>query len=212
MKNFRWKENKVFSITLRNDYYVLAQMLKAPYIVIYNIFSDSDEWSDVCLSEESILFCKATTKQLFKRGVFHEQKMLSPLAKPKVPSLWIKRGAGAYKAKVWPGTADELEFVMIGEDTSSLIKRDIYAEDFSLGEVVKALRQPEDDATIDECEMNDQVVYPSFIERLYLCGKLGRNVDPEKELIFNRPLNPEYKTYFKIISGKYEVKQFGYCG
>ena len=39
-----------------------------------------------------------------------------------------------------------------------------------------------------------------FNERLYLCYKFGKNVDPMKDLVFNRPIPIEYKEYIDIIS------------
>ena len=57
-----------------------------------------------------------------------------------------------------------------------------------------------DQETIDKYELTDVRIYPEFNERLYLCYKLGKNVDPLKDLVFNRPIPLDYKEYIDIIS------------
>lgn len=57
-----------------------------------------------------------------------------------------------------------------------------------------------DNETIDKYELTNVRVYPEFNERLYLCYKFGKNVDPLKDLIFDRPIPLAYKDYIDIIS------------
>ncbi len=44
-------------------------------------------------------------------------------------------------------------------------------------------------------------VFPLTNERLYLCYKAGKNVDPTKDLKFNREIPKEYKIAIEIMSG-----------
>jgi hypothetical protein len=201
MSRVLWKDNKVISIKLRNGVHVLTQMLKSPYLLVFNIFSDKDEWSGVELSNANLLFCTATTKQLFKHSEVVYHKNVSPLISPNLPTLWIKRNAAAYKTKIWEGTKDEMEFIMIGKGGGSLIEKNIYGVGLNTGGVIER-ELSYDSPYIDSCEMTGLAIYPLFNERLYLCYRLGRNVDPEKYLIFERPLDTEYKCYFEMISGK----------
>ena len=46
-----WKENKVISIETRKGVSVLAQMLRDPYLMFYNIFRDTNDWDDVDLEQ-----------------------------------------------------------------------------------------------------------------------------------------------------------------
>ena len=57
-----------------------------------------------------------------------------------------------------------------------------------------------DNETIDKYELTNVRIYAEFNERLYLCYKFGKNVDPMKDLVFNRPIPIEYKEYIDIIS------------
>ncbi len=55
--------------------------------------------------------------------------------------------------------------------------------------------------------MND---LPSLNERLFLCYKLKKNVDPSKEIMFKQQIPLEYKTYVDIISGTIPLTDLGY--
>ena len=61
-----WKSGKVISIRLRNGVYVLAQMVREPYLVFFNHFKEENNWKGVTLKEENILFCKAVTRQFLR--------------------------------------------------------------------------------------------------------------------------------------------------
>jgi hypothetical protein len=198
-----WKENKVISFETMDGIYVLAQMLKSPYLLIYNQFSKNDEWGDVALTNDAILFCKAVTKQFLKSSVIATHKEVCPLYEPCLPKRWIKRNPESYMAKIWGGTDNEVEFVMIGEGGGALIEMNIYDSGLNMGEIINPEILPNDNYDIDNYELTDQALYPSFNERVYLCFKLGKNVSPDKDLIFNRPVSLDYKRYFQIISGKY---------
>ena len=48
------------------------------------------------------------------------------------------------------------------------------------------------------------------MKRLYLCYKLKKNVDPEKDIMFRQQIPLEYKTYLDIISGVVPLSDLGY--
>ncbi|MCU7866498.1 MAG: hypothetical protein KZQ92_21305 [Candidatus Thiodiazotropha sp. (ex Lucinoma borealis)] len=198
-----WKESKVISIETMEGIYALAQMLKSPYMVFYNHFSDSDDWAGVELSNESILFCKASTRQFLKNSVINAHKEVVPLGNPNIPNLWIRRNPSSYKVKLWGGTDDELEFIMIGEGGGALIEMDIYEPGLNMGKVINPVISLDDRDHIDNCELTDQAIYPSFNERLFLCCKFGKNVSPDKDLIFQRPLSTEFKRYYEMLAGRW---------
>ena len=59
-----------------------------------------------------------------------------------------------------------------------------------------------DHDTIGKYELTGVHIYAEFNERLYLCYKFGKNVDPMKNLTFNMPVPIEYKEYFDIIMSR----------
>ena len=74
-----WKSGKVVSIRLRNGVYVLAQMVREPYLVFFNYFKEENSWKEVTLKEENILFCKAVTRQFLRYSPVTIIKDLDPL-------------------------------------------------------------------------------------------------------------------------------------
>ena len=73
-----WKPGKVISIRLRNGVYVLAQMVRDPYLVFFNHFNEENNWKGVTLKEEDILFCKAVTRQFLRYSPVAIVKEVTP--------------------------------------------------------------------------------------------------------------------------------------
>ena len=80
-----WKSGKVISIRLRNGVYVLAQMVREPYLVFFNHFKEENSWKGVTLKEENILFCKAVTRQFLRSSPVTIVKDLEPLLDYRLP-------------------------------------------------------------------------------------------------------------------------------
>lgn len=201
MHKVRWKANRVISIeTKRKDenrkenVYVLAQMINRAQLLVFNLFSTDNKWENIDLSKAPILFCTYVTRQFITNSNVYVQD-IEPLKDYEPPKYQIHTiGACARKIRVWEGTKDEKEFLIIGEGGGKLIEGDID------GPVIMEKIPFTDNETIDKYELTDVRIYAEFNERLYLCYKLGKNVDPMKDLVFNRPIPLEYKEYIDIIS------------
>lgn len=106
---------------------------------------------------------------------------------------------GSRHVTVWKGTTNERKVLILGQGGGRLIE-----EDMSTGSYKTKIIMPSipvtDSETIDKYELTNVRVYAEFNERLYLCYKFGKNVDPLKDLIFDRPIPLEYKEYIDIIS------------
>ena len=103
-------------------------------------------------------------------------------------------GIRARKITLWEGTADEREIMFLGDGGGALIEGDIGNCIYIMPEIPFT-----DNETIDKYELTNVRIYAEFNERLYLCYKFGKNVDPMKDLVFNRPIPIEYKEYIDII-------------
>ena len=57
------------------------------------------------------------------------------------------------------------------------------------------------DEIIDNHELTGLCVFPLTNERLYLCHRYNKNVDPYKDLVFDRKLAEDYRLSVEIISG-----------
>ena len=201
MQKVTWKANRVISIETRRkdenrkeNVYVLAQMINKAQLLVYNLFSTDNKWENIDLSKAPILFCTYVTRQFITNSNVFIQD-IEPLKGYEPPKYQIHTiGALARKVTLWEGTADEKEILILGEGGGKLIEGDIN------GPVIMEQIPFTDNETIDKYELTDVRIYAEFNERLYLCYKFGKNVDPMKDLVFNRPIPLEYKEYIYIIS------------
>lgn len=201
MAKIAWKANRVISIETRKkdenrkeNVYVLAQMINRAQLLVFNLFSTDNKWENIDLSKAPILFCTYVTRQFITNSNVFIQD-IEPLKGYEPPKYQIHTiGALARKVTLWEGTADEKEILILGEGGGKLIEGDIN------GPVIMEQIPFTDNETIDKYELTDVRIYAEFNERLYLCYKFGKNVDPMKDLVFNRPIPLEYKEYIYIIS------------
>ena len=201
MQKVTWKANRVISIETRRkdenrkeNVYVLAQMINKAQLLVYNLFSTDNKWENIDLSKAPILFCTYVTRQFITNSNVFIQD-IEPLKGYEPPKYQIHTiGALARKVTLWEGTADEKEILILGEGGGKLIEGDIN------GPVIMEQIPFTDNETIDKYELTNVRIYAEFNERLYLCYKFGKNVDPMKDLVFNRPIPLEYKEYIYIIS------------
>lgn len=210
MKVISWKEDKVVSIALKDGVHVLAQMGPSPYLIIFNLFQENDKWDGITLEQDTVLFCHAVTRQFLKMSVISEKKDIAPLKNISFPKYWISENASSRKVKIWENTPDEMEFFTLGKGGASLIENDITVAGFKETKVVEPSIEKDDKATIDKYETTSVSVYPEFNERLFLCSQYKMNIDPAKDLLFNRELPLSYKRYFQIVSGQVPLSELGY--
>lgn len=203
MKKVIWRANQVISIeTKRKDenrkenVYVLAQMINKAQLLVFNLFNKDNNWENVNLNEAPILFCTYVTRQFISNSNIFKQE-IEPLKDYKPPKYSIHmKGAEVREVTLWKGTPDERRILILGEGGGQLIEGDIGEDCIEIMSEIPFT----DDETIDKYELTDVRIYAEFNERLYLCYKFGKNVDPMKDLIFNRPIPIEYKEYIDIIS------------
>lgn len=207
-KRIIWKEGQVFSIRLKNDKYVLAQMItKHGQIAVFKNFQDKDNWENIILNKNDILFCCFLARTDLKRIAEVVHKKVEPILDlPKID--WtINSGGGSRMKTLWKGTPNEKTFILLGEGKNVLHRS--YRLDGEIKEETIPISNEEYDK-YKHYEPSFLRGYPEFNERLYLCSIKGENFDPLKELIFDRELDLECSTYIDIISGKVPKNELGY--
>ncbi|AXT53790.1 hypothetical protein D1818_24310 [Aquimarina sp. BL5] len=203
-----WKEGKVISVETRKGIFVLAQMLKSPYLRFYNAFREDDNWGKVDVSIFDTLFVNGVTRAFLKASNITTVKEAIADKKREDSKVWIKGSSGNRKVKAWEGSEDEKEFYILGSEPGrSLVERDIYKTgkyEHPSGLFDKIIIENiplNANDIIDNHETMGLAVFPLTNERLYLCYKVGKNVDPTKDLKFNRELPKDYKIAVEIMSG-----------
>lgn len=73
-QGLKWAKNMVFSLKLRNNHFVLMQMMDKGYLIVFNHFREIDEWNDLTLQESDILFKCYALKNFLKRSSAVYQK------------------------------------------------------------------------------------------------------------------------------------------
>ncbi len=207
-RRISWKKDKVFSIKLRNGHYALLQMLSSSgRIAVFDHFRKMNEWNDVRLTANNVLFTGVLMDSVLKRSVLAVHKDVGPAERIEYSETRISIGHELRRVKVWEGTEDEREFLMMGEGNNKL--RRYHRENDELCEEYIPLSLDDYDRYKD-VELTNVYDYPTFNERLFLCELFGRNVDPLKEIAFSRPLPLEYRTYIDIIAGDIPLGELGY--
>jgi len=203
-----WKEGKIISIETRKGVFVLAQMLKSPFLRFYNAFREDENWGEVDVGIFETLFTKAVTGVFLKHSNTSVIKTAIPDLDREDSDIWIKGHSGNRKVKTWIGKEYEKEFYILGSKAGgSLVEMDlnkggIYNHPSGLFDkvIVEDIPLNADDI-IDNHETMGLAVFPLTNERLYLCYKAGKNVDPTKDLKFNREIPKDYKIAIEIMSG-----------
>jgi hypothetical protein len=194
MARIPWREGKVLSVETRSKIFVIAQMLVAPYMAFFHLFRKHDQWDDVDLQQVDLLFCCAVARQFIRHSQATRQD-IAPARFKSLPRRWISGDAEATVVTIWKGTRHQRDVMILGEKGGSLIEEDMGSDS---SKVIKKRIAFSDDATIDNHELTDIRIYPELNERLYLCYKFGRNVDPLKDLMFRREIPREYNRYIDI--------------
>ncbi|MDM1352060.1 hypothetical protein HX014_15765 [Myroides marinus] len=199
MARIIWKEGKFVSIETRKGLYVLAQMTLDIYLVVYNVFREDENWSENDLVDLEILCFVPVVRQFLQKSVISNLKYKKEVPL-ELPKYWLKTDNISQKRRLYEKTEQEVEINLLGlgkylifndvNDRSNFDRPIVQIVDFN------------DNDIIDKYEVTNIRMYAEFNERLYLCYKLGKNVDPLKDLVFNRNIPIEYEVYLKIISGK----------
>jgi hypothetical protein len=208
-----WKDGKVISIETRKGVFILAQMLKSPFLRFYNTFSEDEEWGRVDVKLFDTLFTKSVVGTFLKHSNIVVVKDALPDLERKESDVWINGFTGSRKVKVWENTSDEMELYILGsEPGGSLVKKDLWwtptpnqpTRAHPSGVIDSVIIEDiplNSDHIIDRHELTSLGIFPLTNERLYQCYKAGKNVDPAKDLKFNREISRDYKVAIELMSG-----------
>lgn len=153
---------------------------------------------------------QAVTKQFLKNSQLSYQVNLKPVKDIIYEKYWIQENPSSRMITLWADTKDQMTFIILGKGGASLIENDITQKGFKEHKTLIQIIKPDDNATIDQYELTNLASYPEFNERLFLCSQRRKNINPAKDLLFNRDIPLAYKKYFEIVSGLVPIKKLGY--
>ena len=207
-----WKSGKVISICLRNGVYVLAQMVRDPYLVFFNHFNEENNWKGVTLKEEDILFCKAVTRQFLRYSPVAIVKEVNPLLDYELPKEWIYSHMGGQPITV-SVKGREHQVAGFGRRCSLVLadKDSGLPEDNPLMGLFQSYiisdSKEQDWERVGQAELMSIEVFPTLNERLYLCFLCGKNINPEQDISLGKPLPDDYETYIDILTNSPEARR-----
>lgn len=183
-------------------------MLEDCRVAVFDYFRQDDNWGNIKLDFEDVLFsCYVLKRDLKKHTIAFHRDVIPVKGIPKIEWRIITGGPSRSKT-FWKGTDDERTLLVDG-DSSRLSLVRYYHVDGKGKEENKPINRQDYDQ-YKHLEVTSLRVYPEFSERLYLCSVYNTNFDPLKEIAFGRPLGLECRTYLDIISGKVLLKKLGY--
>ena len=211
-----WKENRVFSVETRDGIFALCQMIKEPYVIVFNIFSKDQKFSEFSnINNDNILFIYAITRQFIKKSNT-SSVTLQPIKNFTYPSTWLQQDLSVMKVIVNLQNTYTKEITLLGSKGVALVEKNILKSEpynHSSGiydKVILPFTKNLDDRTIDNNELTSLGIYPNLNERLFLCYLFKKNIDPMKDLLFGRNLFIEYRKYIDIIAGEIPLSKLGY--
>jgi hypothetical protein len=95
---------------------------------------------------------------------------------------------------IYKGTKDELEMPLIMDGDLRLVNIEY--------KTIKYLDKIKDIEIIENYQLERFGLYGELNERLYLCYKYGKYIEPNKDLITGKEIPKDYRIYFLIESGK----------
>ncbi|MGN7809983.1 hypothetical protein [Flavobacterium sp. 22076] len=98
LKRFTWIENEIHSIQLKNDLFIVVQVLRKPFVAVFNLkSSDSDFDSDqIDLSLFEPFGVCMVLKEFFKKCSIGKIKNIKPNLNIAIPELFISKDRGQW--------------------------------------------------------------------------------------------------------------------
>ena len=125
-----WKENRVISIETRKGLYVVAQMLKSPYIRFYHYFSTEPAPDGIDTTQLKLLFTAPVTRQFLRFSYIIPLKNARANLQNIDSDTWINLYPCNRKVQAYQGSAKEISCIIGGENFDGrhggmLVKKDI---------------------------------------------------------------------------------------
>jgi hypothetical protein len=184
-------------------------MLAEPYAAFFNCFSKEDQWKEEDVQTSGLLFIGTIARQVVS-GDWAKKQKLKPREDLKPSDLMIRTFPGSRQVKVWAETPDEVEFLMIHARPGGMLVKRADKPNNRQEQIVIESIPLDDNETIDGNELNGVGLALDTRERLYACFLAGKNVDPYKDLIFDRPVKEECRPFVEMLSRRKTPQDFGY--
>jgi len=195
MSTIRISENNVLAVETRTGLFVIAQALKHRTLVFFNLFTQSPLSLNAELENEKVLCCVTPTRDFFQGSNIIRLKIkpASNVAKYREQNRLADELLTPWESFiVYKGTKDEFEIPYVKTGELRLV-------DWQC-QTLKHLNKQQDKEIIESHQLATMGIYGELNERLYLCYRYGRYVEPLKDLRMGKELPLAYKSYYQFTA------------
>ncbi|MCM0664928.1 hypothetical protein [Flavobacterium tyrosinilyticum] len=176
LKRFTWKENEIHSIQLKNDLFIVVQVLKAPYIAVFNLKSSNPDFDNEQIDLnvfESFGVCMVL-KEFLKKCSFGKIKNFKPNLNIPTPELFISKDR-----EQWGKSSQYADHELI----YNLVRIDpITGDQGIMGNEIVKYNIDKKEYNSSSYEITGYNTGYEFVRRLILSIENERWIDPLKEL------------------------------
>jgi len=176
LKRFSWTKNDIHSIQLKDNLYIIAQLLESPYVAFFNISSESNNFNEKSLDLNDLKpfgVCMVLNA-FFKKCSVGKVKNVKPNMNIPIPEIFISSDRGQW-GKRSEFSDDELIY--------NLVRIDPTVGDKGLmgNEIIQYNIDRNDLGILDNYEIVGYNTGYEFVRRLILSFENSRWIDPLKE-------------------------------
>ncbi|KAF2329610.1 hypothetical protein [Flavobacterium ginsenosidimutans] len=176
LKRFTWKENEIHSIQLKNDLFVVVQVLKAPFIAVFNLKSSDPEFDNdqIDLSLFEPFGVCMVLKEFFKKCSVGKIKNFKSNLDISIPELFISKDRGQ-----WGNSSQFTDDQLI----HNLVRIDpLIGDQGIMGNEIVEYNIDKKEYNSSSYEITGYNTGYEFVRRLILSIENNRWIDPLKEL------------------------------
>ncbi|WP_419181929.1 DUF5713 family protein [Paenibacillus alvei] len=176
LKSFVWKKNDIHSIQLKENVYIIAQLLESPYVAFFNITSERNHFDEKPLDLNTFKpfgVCMVL-KGFFKQCSVGKLKNVQPNLNIPIPEIFISSDRGQ-----WGNRSEFSDIELI----YNLVRIDPTVGDKGLmgNEIIQYNIDRNDPNMLNNYEIVGYNTGYEFVRRLILSIENGRWIDPLKE-------------------------------
>ncbi|MEX3745886.1 MULTISPECIES: hypothetical protein [Lysinibacillus] len=176
LKRFSWTKNDIHSIQLKDNLYIIAQLLESPYVAFFNISSESNNFNEkpFDLNDLKPFGVCMVLNAFFKKCSVGKVKNVKPNLNIPIPEIFISSDRGQW-GKRSEFSDDELIY--------NLVRIDPTVGDKGLmgNEIIQYNIDRIDLKILDNYEIVGYNTGYEFVRRLILSFENSRWIDPLKE-------------------------------
>lgn len=176
LKRFTWKENEIHSIQLKNDLFIIVQVLKTPYIAVFNLKSSNPDFDNdqIDLNLFEPFGVCMVLKEFFKKCSVGKIKKIKPNLNIPIPELFISKDKGQW-GNSSQFTDEELIYNLVRIDS-------IIGDQGIMGNEIVEYNIDKKKYNSSSYEITGYNTGYEFVRRLILSIEYDQWIDPLKEL------------------------------